>query len=203
MALIRKTRPDLAVALDVYGRGDARTAWVSRAEALGLRDAVRFHGRIPIEDVPAALASADIGLAPTRRSDFTDYSLSTKIFEYGAMGKPAIASRLPLVQQTFSEGSVATYEPGDPADLAAVVMRLVDEPLEREARIEHTATRVRELSWANESARYIDLIEGLIRARVGDRPARRWPLPRELPESESAGTERAGSNPAAVYAGRP
>ena len=37
MALIRKTRPDLAVALDVYGRGDARTAWVSRAEALGLR----------------------------------------------------------------------------------------------------------------------------------------------------------------------
>ena len=80
---------------------------------------VTFHGRIPIEDVPAAVARADIGIAPTRRDPFTDVSLSTKVFEYAAMGKPVVASRLPMVEQTFPPGTVATYEPGDPADLAA------------------------------------------------------------------------------------
>jgi len=34
--------------------------------------------------------------------------------------------------------------------------------LEREARVAHTASRVRELSWAAESRRYLGLIERLI-----------------------------------------
>ena len=77
----------------------------------GSRDRVAFHGRIPIEEVPAAIAAADVGLAPTRRSDFTDFSLSTKAFEYAAMGRPVVASRLPMVERTFGD-DVVTYEPG-------------------------------------------------------------------------------------------
>jgi glycosyltransferase involved in cell wall biosynthesis len=165
LALVRAARPHVPIAFDVYGRGDAADAWQVRADAHGLGDAVSFHGRIPIEAVPAALATADIGLAPTRRSEFTDYSLSTKIFEYGAMGKPVIASRLPLVERTFAAGTIATYEPGDAADLAGAILRLVDDPLEREARVAHTASRVRELSWATESRRYLGLIERLIARR--------------------------------------
>ena len=63
-----------------------------------------FHGRIPIDDVPAAVAAADIGLAPTRRDPFTDLTLSTKVYEYAAMGKPVVASRLPMVVATFPPG---------------------------------------------------------------------------------------------------
>jgi glycosyltransferase involved in cell wall biosynthesis len=163
MALLRHDRPDQAITLDIYGRGDAAEPWRARAAAAGLTDDVRFHGRIAIEDVPAALAQADLGIAPTRRTDFTDYSLSTKIFEYGAMGKPVVASRLPMVERTFDPTTVATYEPGDARSLADVIARLVDDPLEREARIARTATRVRELSWAHESRAYLALIERLIR----------------------------------------
>ena len=163
LAEIRAERPDLPLSLDVYGRGDAAEAWRAQAEDLGLAGVVRFHGRIPIEDVPSALAGADIGLAPTRRTDFTDYSLSTKIFEYGAMGKPVVATRLPLVERTFPAGSIATYEAGDARSMAAAILRLVDEPLEREARVAKTAARVRERSWETESRTYLSLIEGLIR----------------------------------------
>jgi glycosyltransferase involved in cell wall biosynthesis len=165
MAEIKSRRPHLPVTFDVYGRGDASDSWAALADVRGLSSVVRFHGRIPIEDVPAALARADIGLAPTRRTEFTDYSLSTKIFEYGAMAKAVVASRLPLVVRTFAQDSIATYEPGEAHSLATAILRLVDEPLERATHVVRTAARVGDLSWAHESQAYVGLIEGLIRRR--------------------------------------
>jgi len=207
LAEIRRERPDLPLALDVYGRGDAAEAWRERAEEDGLGNVVRFHGRIPIEDVPSALAGADIGLAPTRRTEFTDYSLSTKIFEYGAMGKPVVATRLPLVERTFPAGSIATYEAGDSRSMAAAILRLVDEPLEREARVAKTAARVRERSWETESRTYLALIEGLIRRRgTWERAASAAAAAAAEPEAAAAADIADPQPPdagSAAYAGRP
>ncbi len=124
VARIASTRPDLDVAFDVYGRGDSGPGLAAQAADLGVADRITFHGRIPIEDVPAAVARADIGLAPTRHDRFTDMSLSTKVFEYAAMGKPVVASRLPMVDTTFPAGTVATYAPGDAVDQGDVALRL-------------------------------------------------------------------------------
>jgi len=157
------TRPSLPVCFDVYGRGDSAPALEARAEALGIADRVVFHGRIPLEDVPAAVAAADVGLAPTRRDRFTDVSLSTKIYEYAAMRKPVVASRLPMVERTFPAGTVTTYEPGNAEDLATGILRLVDDPLAREAVVARTIELVREASWERESERYLALIERLAR----------------------------------------
>jgi glycosyltransferase involved in cell wall biosynthesis len=154
-------RPDLDLRLELYGRGDSEDALRQQAARLGIADRVTFHGRIPIEDVPAAVAAADIGIAPTRLDAFTAVSLSTKVFEYGAMGKPVVASRLPLVERTFSAEAVLTYPSGDPDSLAAAILRLADDPLEREARIAQTADRVRELGWAAEADRYAALVDRL------------------------------------------
>jgi hypothetical protein len=115
VALLREARPDLPVALDLYGRGDSEPALLAQVARLGLGDRVAFHGRIPIEAVPAAVAAADIGVAPTRRDRFTDISLSTKIFEYAAMGKPVVCSALPMVERTFPGGIATTYLPGSSA----------------------------------------------------------------------------------------
>jgi len=166
VARLRDLRPDLPVRLDVYGRGDTETSLRERAAALGIADRVTFHGRIPIEAVPRAIAAADIGLAPTRRNPFTDFSLSTKIFEYGAMGKPVVASRLPMVERTFPPGSVAVYDPGDPDALAAAVLAILDDPLAREAAVARTTARVHELSWEHEADRLAALIERLAPDRL-------------------------------------
>jgi len=161
MAMLRDRRPGLPITLDLYGRDFAEVALRDRAVALGLGDATRFHGRIPIEAVPAAVAAGDIGLAPTRRTEFTDFSLSTKIFEYAAMGKPVIASRLPMVERTFGAGSVAMYAPGDADDLARAVLALVDAPDERTSRVSGASAIVRDLAWEVQSGRYLDLVERL------------------------------------------
>lgn len=161
LAQLRKARAQLAVRLDIYGRGDAEAALRARAETLGLGDRVRFHGRIPLEAVPPAIAASDVGLAPTREDPFTRLSLSTKLLEYAALEKPVIASRLPTVERYFPADTVSTYRSGDPGDLAAALLRLVDDPEEREARVERTARRVRELAWEHEGARYLALLDRL------------------------------------------
>jgi len=106
IARIATERPDLDVRLDLYGRGDSEEELRALAAELGVRGRVTFHGRIPIDDVPAAVAAADIGIAPTRLDPFTAMTISGKIYEYGAMGKAVVASRLPLVERTFPHGTV-------------------------------------------------------------------------------------------------
>jgi glycosyltransferase involved in cell wall biosynthesis len=164
LASVRRSRPDLDVHLDVFGRGDAAERLVDHAARVGLQHLVTFHGRIPIEDVPAAVARADIGVAPTRRDPFTDVSLSTKVFEYAAMGKPVVASRLPMVERTFPPDSVATYAPGDPASLAAAILSFVDDAAGREKAVARAAEIVRSSGWETEAVRYIELIDRLIGA---------------------------------------
>jgi glycosyltransferase involved in cell wall biosynthesis len=165
LSVVRRERPGLPVTLELYGRDFAEVPLRGRVEALGLGEAVRFHGRIAIDDVPAALAAADIGLAPTRRTQFTDFSLSTKIFEYGAMGKPVIASRLPMVVATFPPGTVTTYPAGDAAALAAAITGLVDDPAAREAATAATLDLVTGLAWERVGVAYLALVASVARDR--------------------------------------
>ena len=164
IARLVRDRPDLRLAFDAYGRGDAEPALRGQAEALGIADRVQFHGRIPIEAVPGAVAAADIGLAPTRLDRFTDVSLSTKVFEYAAMGKPVVATRLPLVEQTFPVGTVRTYEPAMAESLAAAIVAVVDDPEARDAAVAATMAIVRERSWEHEAITYVRLVEDLLRS---------------------------------------
>jgi glycosyltransferase involved in cell wall biosynthesis len=158
VALVASQRPELDVVLDLYGRGDSEPDLRALATELGIADRVVFHGRIPIEDVPRAVAAADVGLAPTRLDPFTHMTLSTKVYEYAAMGKPVVGSRLPLLEQTFPPDTVAAYEPGDPESIAAAILALVDDPVARAERVERTMDIVRETSWETASRLYLELV---------------------------------------------
>ncbi len=151
---------ELDVRLELYGRDFEEVPLRDQVATLGIGERVTFHGRIPLDEVPAAIAAADIGLAPTRRSPFTDYSLSTKAYEYAAMGKPVVATRLPMVVRTFAD-DVVTYAPGDAADLARAIRRIIDEAGEREARVARALDRVRGLSWDVEALGYLALVDRL------------------------------------------
>ncbi|HET7678346.1 MAG TPA: glycosyltransferase family 4 protein [Candidatus Limnocylindrales bacterium] len=151
------------VRLDVYGRGDSLEALRAQAAARGVGEQIVFHGRIPLEEVAERIAGSDVGLAPTRRDAFTDFSLSTKLFEYAVMGKVAIASHLPTVERYFGADAVLFYEPGDAPSMAAAVRRLADEPGLRQRLAERAAERVAALSWPAEAARYVALVDRLAR----------------------------------------
>lgn len=165
VARVAAARPDLDVTFEVYGRGDSGPALAAQAAELGIADRVTFHGRIPIEAVPAAVAGADIGLAPTRHDQFTDMSLSTKVFEYAALGKPVVATRLPMVERTFPHGTVSAYEPGNAAAMADAILAFADDPFAREAAIARTAEIVRAGSWEHEAEAYLAVVQRLVDRR--------------------------------------
>jgi glycosyltransferase involved in cell wall biosynthesis len=164
LAAIAVRRPDLDVRLDLYGRGDSEDALRTLAAELGLGERVVFHGRIPIEDVPRAVAEADIGLAPTRLDPFTHMTLSTKVYEYAAMRKAVVASRLPLIQESFPPDTVMAYEPGNEDEMTGAILALADDAAERVARIERTLEIVRETSWEVASRPYLALVEQVSRS---------------------------------------
>jgi glycosyltransferase involved in cell wall biosynthesis len=154
-------RPELDAVLELYGRGDSEDALRVLVDELGIADRVAFHGRIPIDEVPAAVAAADIGIAPTRLDRFTAMSQSGKVYEYAAMGKPVVASALPMVERNFPEGAVATYPAGDATAMIAAILRLVDDPPYRESAVAKATAVIEASAWENASRGYLALIERL------------------------------------------
>lgn len=61
---------------------------------LGLPN-VRWLGSVPQALVPPYVAAADVGLVPYCLSKFTKSSSPQKVYEYLAMGKPVVATKIP------------------------------------------------------------------------------------------------------------
>jgi glycosyltransferase involved in cell wall biosynthesis len=93
-------------------------------------DAVRFTGLVPQEQGPEHLAAMDILAAPhVENPDGTRFFGSpTKLFEYMAMGRGIVASRLEQIGDILEDGKTALLvPPGDEAALARAIVRLVDD----------------------------------------------------------------------------
>jgi glycosyltransferase involved in cell wall biosynthesis len=165
MARLRTSRPDINVTLDLYGRGDSEVLLRALADELGIAHRVKFHGRIPLDAVPAVLAGADVALAPTRLDRFTALTVSGKVYEAAAMGKPVVATSLPTVEHDFPDGAVATYASGDFEGLAVALLRLVDDPTARERSVARASEVVKALAWENAARGYVALIDRLAEDR--------------------------------------
>jgi glycosyltransferase involved in cell wall biosynthesis len=168
VGLIRALRPDLDVRLDIYGRGDAEPGLRALADELGVGERVKLNGRIPLEDVAAAVAASDVGLSPLSADPFTEISMPTKALEYSAMDKPSVVADTRAAREHFAPEDLGWYASGDAASMTVALLRFVDDPGARERARSGARERATELSWDLESPFYLGLIRAL---------ARRQPIP--------------------------
>ena len=122
-------------------------------QAAAEEDGVIVLGAVPHEQVPAILASADVGAAPfdveahpSLKHEFHWSPL--KIFEYMASGLPVVAPRIPRLMQLVGDGSEGVlYEPTDPAGLMDAIERLADPAVRRPLGIAARIRAVQQFSW--------------------------------------------------------
>lgn len=133
----------------------------------GGRARVEFKDPVPHEDVPAIVASADVGVAPleTGPRNLETGASPAKIAEYCAAGRAVIASDLPIVREMIEAGVQGLLvPPGDAAALARAIVTLAKDPSLRAAMGARGRERARERFDADRARRtlvaiYRDLLE--------------------------------------------
>lgn len=119
---------------------------------------------IPHEQVAARVRQARIGFIPLPDLPKFQHNIPTKLFEFMALGMPAVLSDLPPSRPFVGDGAAALMVPPDnPAAYADAIMRLLGDPALRRAMGAEGRRRVIErYNWQRESEKLLDLYRMLI-----------------------------------------
>lgn len=158
---LARIRPDLPWRLDVYGDGPWRPQIEAAIERTGLGERVTLHGAVAMDDLPELLASADIGLVPSLHEPYLEYSLSTKLLEYAAMGVPTIATDLATFRHHFTDAALRFIPGGEPLALARAVESLAADPEASVAMGLEAQRQATAYDWEHQKAGYLAVVARL------------------------------------------
>lgn len=126
---------------------------------------VIFTGAVDHDRVPALLDACDILVAPhVPLADGSEFFGSpTKIFEYMAMGKAIVASRLGQIGEVLTDRETALLvEPGNVGELTAAIVKLVDaNDLREKLGTKAREVAEREYTWKHNAQRVLDAYQSL------------------------------------------
>lgn len=150
------------ISLDVYGSdADAARDLASFAAAVAPAGVRIAPQPTPVEEIPARLAEAHLGVVPTLRDGFTELLLPVKLLEYVHMGLPVVASHLPVIERYFGD-DLLLAEPGDAASIAAAIEGVRADPVAARTRAERASKRLAKIEWRQQRQGYLDLVDGLV-----------------------------------------
>lgn len=153
--------PDLPHArLEIQGEGDAIGAVRDRAEALGVTSRVSAPGSyLPQAEVLALAQRANVGVIPNLPTRLNQYALSSKLFEYVALGIPVVSADLPTIRAHFDDTEIRYFRAGDAESLAEAILDVARNPDQATERVASARARYEEYRWPRSAARYLALLE--------------------------------------------
>jgi len=127
--------------------------------------------RVPLEDLPAEIASSALCCGIFGASDKVRRVVPNKVFECVAVGRPVVTADTPAMRGVFTDNEVALVPAGDPDALARTIRDLLADPERRDA-MATAAQRHYLAQYATDSV--ARLLESELRAATGAaRPSRR------------------------------
>jgi glycosyltransferase involved in cell wall biosynthesis len=141
------------------------------AKELGVGDLVDIRPSLALQDVPAAMSRASVGVFTPHLDVHIDMALSLKVPEFVAMDVPVVAVRTSIMTSLFREDEVAMFPDGDMQAFADWLVRLHEEPGLRRQMVEKARRFTRDHAWENEFAGYVKLLERLLSRPVAAVPA--------------------------------
>jgi glycosyltransferase involved in cell wall biosynthesis len=162
-AAIRSVQKRSTLRFLLIGDGGLRSLLEQRVSAAGFGKAIVFTGLVPHTSAPRHLAACDILVSPHLGFDdsTTFFGSPTKLFEYMAMGKAIVASKLEQIGEVIRDGANGLLvKPGDSRDLADKILRLANNPrlrrrLGKQARIDAE----RNYTWDHNVRRVLDAVK--------------------------------------------
>jgi phosphatidyl-myo-inositol alpha-mannosyltransferase len=138
--MLAADRPGLR--LLIAGRGDQQE--VLDQLPPGVRDRVVLLGQVSDEDKVRVYHSVDVFCAPNTGGE----SFGIVLAEAMAAGAPIVASDLDAFRRVLRGGRAGElFENGNPADLAAAVARMLDDPARRARLAAAASVAVRDYDW--------------------------------------------------------
>jgi glycosyltransferase involved in cell wall biosynthesis len=162
--LARSDNPNFK--LLIVGEGDAYEALQQIREKYNMQDRVILTGKKPYEEIPAFVAASDICLLPAYPDEkIMQDIVPIKMYEYMAMKKPVIATKLPGVMKEFDEDNGVVYV-DKPENAVTKATELIQsgkiEELGQKARI-----FVEKYSWENITDEFERILQEAIKKKHG------------------------------------
>jgi glycosyltransferase involved in cell wall biosynthesis len=134
-------------------------------EESGALSCCTLPGTVPQQEGPAYLAACDILVSPhvPNPDGSTFFGSPTKLFEYMAMAKPVVASRLGQIAEVLRHDETAwLVTPGQSEDLACGLREMVDNP-DRRRRLGQAARAqiLARHTWRHHTQRIVDKLQEL------------------------------------------
>lgn len=148
--------------LEVYGEGDGLAAVERLAAEVGPAGLLYASGRyLPHREVLARVSGAAVGVIPNRPTQLNRFALSSKLFEYVALGIPAVVAELPTLRAHFSDDEVHFFRAGDDSALAEALIDIAVNPDDARRRAQNARRRYEAYRWPNQAQRYVALLDRL------------------------------------------
>jgi glycosyltransferase involved in cell wall biosynthesis len=123
MTKIKDTHPNLK--LFIVGDGDAYKDLKNLREEYHLEQQMILADKQPYDLIPNLIAAADICLLPAYDNEIMHNIVPIKMYEYMAMGKPIISTKLPGVMKEFGTDNGVIYV-DKPKDVLKKAIELVE-----------------------------------------------------------------------------
>ena len=107
--------PNHNIKLVIVGEGDAYDELKALQVKYNLEDSLILMGKKPYNEIPSLISVSDICLLPAYNNRIMRNIVPIKMYEYMAMQKPVISTKLPGIMGEFGEGNGVIYvsKPGD------------------------------------------------------------------------------------------
>lgn len=134
LARYRDLRPDLK--LLIVGEGDFYQTLQEIVWENHMQESVVFTGKVPFTEIPELIAAADIALLPAHDNEIMRNAVPIKIYEYLAMHKPTICTKLSGIMREFGRNCGILYieKPEDAVGAAANLTREEVQILKKQAK---------------------------------------------------------------------
>jgi glycosyltransferase involved in cell wall biosynthesis len=144
------------------GKGDYLERVQELAAEVKAADHVNFLGFVPFETMVEEILAADVTVVPIKKNPYSVLVHTNKMYEYVALQRPVVASRLDSVAAYFPDDSLVFFEPGNDENLAEQLRYVFAHPEEMDARIENASQIYETYRWEREKKKYLAVYHSLI-----------------------------------------